>query len=135
MSIRQFIGNHQESINRGTNLHRTWKGRAPSPGDKLEIGQKETGRVANIISRGKKWNSRATTNREERRNLSRVKNAMNAWNRQNRQPTQANSPNSTQTTTPKSFLNSVYNFTRVFGGSKNKRTHKKRNRTKRIKRN
>ena len=140
MSVTEFISKYRTSLNNGQKKWSTWKNRTAT--NSLEVKLKEDGRLADIIIKGKKWNGRAVANNLNSQELKKVQNAMNEWER--RHPIESmnttNTINNTKNTnnvnnTPKSFWNRLINSTGVFGGTKRRRTHIKRNRTKRTKRN
>ena len=134
MSVTEFISKYRTSLNNGQKKWGTWKNRAAT--NRSEVKLKEDGRLADIIMKGKKWNGRAVANNLNSQEVKKVQNAMNEWERRHPIETMNNTNNTNNTyNTPKSFLNRIYNFTTVFGGSKNKRSRTKRNHTKRNKRN
>ena len=130
MSIREFINNRQELINNGTKLHKIWKGRAPSPGNKLEINKKERGRLATIISNGKKWNSRAVANKLNSQEFKKVQNAMNKLSTHNQ-----NENNKARPSMCTGLLCQAKKMLGISGGNYTHKRKQKRNRTKRTKRN
>ena len=135
MSVTEFISKYRTSLNNGQKKWNTWKSRAAT--NKNEIKLKEDGRLADIIMKGKKWNGRAAANNFNRQELTQVQNAMSEWERRH--------PIETTNTTTNININTnneINNKSRswwdrfmVFGGTKRRRTHKKRNHTKRNKRN
>ena len=137
MSIREFISKYRTSLNNGQKKWSRWRTAAPT--NALEVKLKEDGRLADIIMKGQLWNGRALANKVNNQEFKKVQNAMNEWKKLHPIESMNNTNNTNNiNTTPKSFWNRLINSTGVSlrrGGSKNKRTHKKRNRTKRNKRN
>ena len=125
------------SLNNAKEKAKFWEIHGAPISDPTEAAEKNAVmKWSKIIKNGERWKIRSPQNKVEiaQKNMA-LKDYNKAIKLWDSQPNMANSLNSRKNNTPKSFLNRLINSTRVFGGTKHKRTNKKRNRTKRTKRN